>query len=187
MFWLTSFPHSPSNKICLFFFRRVKWGLTKLEDAKPIQEAPIHDYSPNHSTVGKRKISMRKKHFRLTHTVGMWISPFKSEWLDYLNNDVFWRTSSLSYKQTPPWCNHPQYGGDRAKSHQWNHMVNMSHRLVIGKRFIGFSWSLTSFKKMLSLTAELIAFKCKYKPIKNTIKSISCSKWDSEICCLGGL
>lgn len=44
-----------------------KTGTDQLEDAKPIQEAPIHDYSPNHSTVGKRQNQHAGRTFRLTH------------------------------------------------------------------------------------------------------------------------
>lgn len=46
-------------------------GTDQLEDAKwvdkPIQEAPIHGYSPNQSTVGKLQNQHAGKTFRLTH------------------------------------------------------------------------------------------------------------------------
>lgn len=77
-------------------------GTDHLENAKPIQEAPIHGYSPNQSTVGKRQNQHAGRTFRLTLQKACEISPFKSERLDYLNNDVFWRISSLSYKQISP-------------------------------------------------------------------------------------
>lgn len=58
MIWLTSFPHSSLGG---------KMGTDQLEDAKPIQEAPIHGYSPNPRTVGKRQNQHAGRTFRLTY------------------------------------------------------------------------------------------------------------------------